>query len=221
VSKSDRFPTHPTAACAECGRAPTLRTVSGVSVPHDLPPLIPVKMLSDALAALGAYAEAPTDQALADAAEREGTVALTVRLANALYGSALGHVMSTEVTASAAGVSSGYRGEAWQAAGADPEGIAILLHYTAMRLSSDLSFIVDRLPVDLGVIGAAADAAEALTLLLEVCTVRSTTDPRAENITINLSRAQDQLAVAAERIATLFHAFKDVAAAITDAAAQN
>ncbi len=36
------------------------------------------------------------------------------------------------------------------------EAIAILLHYTAMRLSGELSAIGDRLAVDLGVLDAAA-----------------------------------------------------------------
>jgi len=40
-----------------------------------------------------------------------------------------------------------------------------------------------RLPVDLGVMGAATGAGEAQTLLLEVCTVRSTDDPRADAVT--------------------------------------
>ncbi len=187
----------------------------------ELPPLIPAKMLSDALAALGAYAEAPSEEDLARAQAAEGMVALTVRLANALYGSALAHVMSTEYTASAAGVPAAYRAAAWQAAGADAEGTAILLHYAAMRLAADLRFISERLPVDLGVMGAAAGAAEALKLLLlEVCTVRSMDDPRAENITTNLACAQDQLATAGERIATLFQAGRDVAATITKAGGQ-
>lgn len=192
----------------------------GMSAIPQLPPLIPAKMLSDALAALGAYAEAPSEQDLARAQAAEGTVGLTVRLANALYGSALAHVMSTEYTASATGVPAGYRAAAWQAAGADAEGTAILLHYTAMRLAADLRFISERLPVDLGVMGAAAGAAEALKLLLEVCTVRSMDDPRAENITTNLARAQDQLATAGERVTTLFQAGRDVAAMIIKAAGQ-
>lgn len=196
-----------------------VRTVSGMSASAP-PPLIPVEMLSAALAALGAYAQPPTERELAEARAREGAEALTARLANALYGSALAHVMATEYTAAAAGVSVGSRSAAWQAAGATAEGTAILLHYTAMRLSADLRAISERLPVDLGVMGAAAGAAEALTLLLEVCTVRSMDDPRAENITVNLSRAQDQLAVAAERIATLFQASHNVAATITKAAGQ-
>jgi hypothetical protein len=191
--------------------------VCGMSAIPELPPLIPAKMLSDALAALGAYAEAPSEEDLARAQAAEGTVALTVRLANALYGSALAHVMSTEYTESASGVPGGYRSAAWQAAGADAEGTAILLHYAAMRLAADLRFISERLPVDLGVMGAVAGAAEALKLLLEVCTVRSVDDPRAENITTNLARAQDQLATAGERIATLFQAGRDVAAMITEA----
>jgi hypothetical protein len=62
--------------------------------------------------------------------------------------------------------------------------------------------------------GAAAGAAEALKLLLEVCTVRSMDDPRADAVTTNLSRASDQLAVAAERINTLFAATRDVASII-------
>jgi len=194
--------------------------VCGMSAIPELPPLIPAKMLSDALVALGAYAEAPSEEDLARAQAAEGTVALTVRLANALYGSALAHVMSTEYTASTSGVPGGYRAAAWQAAGADAEGTAILLHYTAMRLAADLRFISERLPVDLGVMGAAAGAAEALKLLLEVCTVRSMVDPRAENITTNLARAQDQLAMAGERIATLFQAGRDVAATITEAGGQ-
>lgn len=197
-----------------------MRTVCGMSTTPQLPPLIPAKMLSDALDALGTYDQAPSAEDLARAQAAEGTVALTVRLANALYGSALAHVMSTEYTASAAEVPAGYRAAAWQAAGATGEGTAILLHYTAMRLAADLRVISERLPVDLGVMGAAVGASEALKLLLEVCTVRSMDDPRAENITTNLARAQDQLATAAERIAALFQTGRDVASIITDAAGQ-
>jgi hypothetical protein len=62
--------------------------------------------------------------------------------------------------------------------------------------------------------GAAAGAGEALKLLLEVCTVRSTDDPRAGAVTTNLSRAADQLGTAADRIDTLFAATRDVAAII-------
>jgi hypothetical protein len=63
--------------------------------------------------------------------------------------------------------------------------------------------------------GAATGAADALKLLLEVCTVRSMDDPRAGAVTTNLSRASDQLAAAAERIDTLFATTRDVAAIIS------
>jgi hypothetical protein len=139
-------------------------------------------------------------------------------MANALYGSALAHVMTAEVAASQDGVSNGYRSEAGRAAGATPEGTAVLLHYTAMRLAADLRLIAEHMPVELGVAEAAAGAAEALKLLLEITTVRSMDDPRAENITANLARAGDQLAVAADRLSALFAAGRDVAATITDAA---
>jgi hypothetical protein len=51
---------------------------------------------------------------------------------------------------------------------------------------------------------AASGAADALTLLLEVTTVRSVDDPRAGAVTTNLSRTCDQLlATAAVRITGL------------------
>jgi len=167
------------------------------------------------LAALGAYAEPPTDAQLAAAELAQGRDGLAARLANALYGAALAHVMTAEVAAQQAGAGGGYRGEAWRAAGATGEGTAILLHYTAMRLASEVRAISQRLPVDLGVMAAAAGAAEALKLLLEVCTVRSMDDPRAAAVTTNLSRASDQLAAAAGGIDTLFAAARDVATIIS------
>lgn len=179
------------------------------------PETVSVRALSDALAVLGAYAEPPTDAEMATAIEAEGKEALTARLANALYGVALAHVLSAEYIATEAGTGDGYRAEAWRAAGATSEGTAMLLHYSSMRLASDLRTISDRLPADLGVMAAAAGAAEALKLLLEVCTVRSLDDPRAAAITTNLSRAVDQLGTAADRIDNLFAAGRDVASIIT------
>ena len=179
-----------------------------------VPPISP-KALSDALAALGAYAEPPTGAQLAAAELAEGRAGLAARLANALYGAALAHVMTAEVAAEQAGAGGGYRGEAWRAAGATSEGTAILLHYTAMRLASEVRAISEQLPADLGVMSAAAGAAEALKLLLEVCTVRSMDDPRAAAVTANLARASDQLATAAERIDALFAAARDVTTIIS------
>ena len=62
--------------------------------------------------------------------------------------------------------------------------------------------------------GAAAGAAQALKLLLEISTVRSLDDPRAEQVMTNLARAQDELAIAHQRLADLFAAGRDAAALI-------
>ena len=162
-------------------------------------------MLSDALVALHAYDQPPSDADLAVAEAREGA-GLSARLANALYGCALAHVMSAAVIAAASPTSTGYRAAAWQATGGNPEGAAILLHYASMRLAADLQVIHRQRPLDLGVMGAAAGAAQALALLLEITTVRSLDDPRAEQVTTNLARAQDELAVAHQRLVDLFAA---------------
>lgn len=173
------------------------------------PPVISPRALSDALAALGAYAEAPTAAQLAAAELAEGRAALTARLANALHGAALAHVMTAEYVASEAKARSPHRRETWTGGVADTEGIAILLHYTAMRLAADLRVIYEALDVDLGVLAAAAAATDALTLLLEVTTVTSAADPRAKNVVINLDRAADLLAAAAGRVDTLLDAGRD------------
>ncbi|MGH8919550.1 MAG: hypothetical protein ACRD0H_14670 [Actinomycetes bacterium] len=122
--------------------------------------------------------------------------------------------MTAEIAAHQAGVTGGYRSAAWNAAGATGEGTAILLHYTALRLSSQVQAIDEHRRVDLAVMGAAAGAAQALALLLEVCTVGSPEDPRVDAVTTNLSRAADQLATATERIDALFVACRDVTSII-------
>lgn len=174
-------------------------------------------MLSDALAALGAYAEPPSEAEIADIEARDGVTDLRLRLANALYGSALAHVATSEQAALEEGIRQLHRNETWRACGATGEGSTIMLHYIALRLASDVGHIKDALPVDLGVMAASSAAATALSLLLETCTIRSTDDPRADSITTNLARAQDQLETAAEHIATLFAASRDVAATIMEA----
>jgi 3-dehydroquinate dehydratase len=63
----------------------------------EAPPLISPKALSDALAALGAYAEPPTAAQLAAAEFAQGRTGLVTQLSNALYGSALAHVMTAEL----------------------------------------------------------------------------------------------------------------------------
>lgn len=85
-----------------------------------------------------------------------------------------------------------------------------------MRLSSDLGGMQQRVATDLGVLGAANGASQALKLLLEVLTVRETADPRAEAITPNLAQAAEQLETAAEELRTLFAAGRDAAAILNE-----
>jgi len=155
-----------------------VRLLPTVGVVTETPPTISPKAVSDALAALGVYAEPPTDAQLVATERAEGREALMARLSNALYGCALAHLMTAEVAAEQASVSQGYRGESWRATAADAAGIAILLHYTAMQLAADLRTIEENLPVDLGVMSAAAGAAEALKLLLEVHGAQHGRSPR-------------------------------------------
>lgn len=63
---------------------------------------------------------------------------MAARLSNALYGAALARALQSEVAANGQQGSGNYRRDAWAAAGADNEGVLILLHYTALRLAFDL-----------------------------------------------------------------------------------
>ena len=74
-----------------------------------VPPISP-KALSGALAALGAYAEPPTGAQLAAAELAGGRAGLAARLASALYGAALAHVMTAEAAAEQAGAGGGVPG---------------------------------------------------------------------------------------------------------------
>ncbi|MDN5930441.1 MAG: hypothetical protein L0I24_05160, partial [Pseudonocardia sp.] len=84
-----------------------------------------------------------------------------------------------------------------------------MLHYSALRLAGELHAISRALPVDLGVMTAATAAADAAAQLLEVCTVRSTLDPRAQTMTARLAQAADQCDTASTRIREVFATARD------------
>ena len=110
----------------------------------------------------------------------------------------------------------GYRGEAWRAAGATGEGTAILLHYTAMRLASEVRAISEQAAGRLGrdeCGGRRRRGAEAAAG--GVHGAQHGRPPRAAAVTANLARASDQLATAAEGIDALFAAARDVATIIS------
>ena len=164
------------------------------------------RAVSDALAGLGAHAQPLSDAQLAVAEQAEGSAGLVARLSNALYGSALVQVRNAELAAPGVDGGRAYRHEAWAATGVTSPDGALLLHYAAARLSAELQLIKQRLAADRGTMAAASRAGEALTLLLEVCTMPSMDDPRAGMVTTNLTRAADQLVTAADRIDGLFSA---------------
>lgn len=164
------------------------------------------RAISDALAGLGTHAQPLSDAQLAVAEQAEGSAGLVARLSNALYGSALVQVRNAELAAPGGDGGRGYRHEAWAATGVtSPDGV-LLLHYAAARLSAELQSIMQQLSADHGMMAAASRAGEALTLLLEVCTMPSMDGPRAGIVTTNLTRAADQLVTAADRIDGLFAA---------------
>lgn len=90
----------------------------------------------------------------------------------------------------------------------------ILMHYTAIRLAGELSAIAERVPVELGITDAAAGAARALKLLLEICTVRRMDDPRFAHLHANLSRASVELFEAGDRLGALLSETEDAAAVL-------
>ena len=129
-----------------------LPTLCVVTEPAEAVPPISPKALSNALAALGAYAEPPTDAQLAAAERAEGRAGLAARLANALYGSALAHVMTAEVAAEQAREGGGYRAEAWRAAGATAEGTDML----AQMLEQDRAVLAGNVAEGFELLRAAA-----------------------------------------------------------------
>ena len=166
-------------------------------------PAVTVRMFADALTALGTWSSPPNERDLDTAIATFGAATLAARLANALYGSAVAHVMFAETEAVAAGATSLPRGEAWTAAGADTIGAAALLNYQAARVANDLELLTARLPMDLGYSEALAATARAFQQLIELLTITSVDDPRHLNTATNLETARQQLDTAAAGIERL------------------
>ncbi|MEV8378800.1 DUF6245 family protein [Kribbella sp. NPDC056861] len=140
-----------------------------------------------------------------------GVEVVTARLANALYKTALVHLMTVEAAGSGAPAP---RSTTRNATSPDPDGgVALeLVVYTASRLSTDLRQLDAELFTDPGVIAAATEAAAGLALLLEACTTRSPDDPHTAGSTSNLRQAADHLATAADRVNNLLTAGHDTSA---------
>ncbi|MFF4409861.1 DUF6245 family protein [Streptomyces sp. NPDC001404] len=177
-----------------------------MSNPHQTPGLAPapsVGEFSAAMAALGAYAQPPTDDELEQqAAAVGGEHVLAAVLANALYGASVGAGMLAEghMLAQGAGARemSLARSQVIKACGADGPGVVGALHWQVGQVSTFLKRMDEK---GCGpVIAAAAGAASALHALLACSAVFSPEDERAQDIPEQLLRARQELAEAAAEI---------------------
>lgn len=87
-----------------------------------------------------------------------------------------------------------------------------MMQYTAQRLGDELHAIGERLPVDIGVVGAARRATQAAALLLDMTTIDNPDDPRKVAIFTYLTHAGTLLTEAADQIASLSTTISDLAA---------
>lgn len=108
--------------------------------------------------------------------------------------------MTAESNASRPGLDTAHRREARRAIGASGQDVALMLQYTAQRLADELHTIRERLPSDIGVVGAASSAALAVALLLEVTTIEDAADPHRGAVFAHLQRAGELLTEAGSQI---------------------
>jgi hypothetical protein len=164
------------------------------------PPAPTAASISAALAALGAYATAPSEAELQrQALAVGGETVLAAVLANALYGAAIGAGMMAEGHMLEAGASSDAlelaRNQVLTASGATGPGVPGMLHWQAAQIAGPLRGWSRE--HDLGPMGGAAAAtAWALTLILEACTVTDVTDARFMGLGRTLDEATEALAAA-------------------------
>ncbi|MEV5598934.1 DUF6245 family protein [Streptomyces sp. NPDC052496] len=162
--------------------------------------------VSEALAALGAYAEPPSAGELEQqAAAAGGEHVLAAALANALYGAATGAGMLAEGHMLAAGAGgkemSLARQQILKASGAEGPGVLGVLHWQTGHVSQLLKGLDEQ---SCGpVIAAAARTASALLALLACSSVFSPEDERAGQVVAELDRARRDLAAALDELDAL------------------
>uniref|UniRef100_UPI003F4999FA DUF6245 family protein n=1 Tax=Nonomuraea sp. CA-251285 TaxID=3240002 RepID=UPI003F4999FA len=185
------------------------------------PPPPTVAALSAALAALGAYAEVPTDAELAEqAAASGGEHVLAAVLANALYGASIGagmlaegHMLSRFATegrteAGERAMTLG-REQVIKASGAEGPGVTGMLHWQAGQIAGPLRGWSKMR--DLGPMGnAMAETAWALVLLLQAATVTDPGDARFDTLGETVTEAADLLESAQARLDDLRQAARDL-----------
>lgn len=173
-----------------------------MSIPsqHPAPASAPTAAeFSAALTALGAYAQPPTADELAQQAQAVGGEhVLAAVLANALYGASIGAGMLAEGHMLDQGAGSQEmslaRQQVLKASGADGPGVMGALHWQTGHVAHLLKGM-DKEGCG-PVIAAASRTASALLALLACSTVFSAEDERAGDIPAELARARAELAEA-------------------------
>ncbi|MEU2078605.1 DUF6245 family protein [Streptomyces sp. NPDC013489] len=180
-----------------------------MSIPQQTPTPAPAPTAADlsaAMAALGAYAQVPTDAELDEqAASVGGEHVLAAVLANALYGASIGAGMLAEGHMLAQGAGgremSLARSQVIKASGADGPGVVGALHWQAGQVQQLLKAMDAK---GCGpVIAAAARASSALLALLACSSVFDVEDERAGQIPEQLERARTELAEALAEVDAL------------------
>jgi signal transduction histidine kinase len=184
--------------------------------------------ISAALAALGVYAQAPSDAELAEQAiAAGGENVLAAVLANALYGAAIGcgmlaeGVMLEQPTDRTRRLSLA-RAQALKASGAEGPGFVGAMHWQAAHIAGPLRALKDREQAPLG--QALAAVSWALVLLLQAMCLAEPAGSTAVEVTealadarAELSRAEAHLRRLDQQTAGLADELRGVIAAAQDA----
>ena len=156
--------------------------------------------ISAALAALGAYAQAPSDRELVEQAiAAGGESVLAAMLANALYGAAIGCGMLAEGRMLEQGTNTAERlslarSQALKASGAEGPGHVGAMHWQAAHVAGPLRALKDHEQAPLG--QAVAALSWALVLLLQAMCLAEPAGSTAVEVTDLLAEARAELSTA-------------------------
>jgi hypothetical protein len=159
--------------------------------------------ISAALAALGVYAQAPSDRELEEQAiAAGGENVLAAVLANALYGASIGCGMLAEgqmleQPTNRAQRLSLARAQALKASGAEGPGFVGAMHWQAAHIAGPLRALEDHEQMPLG--QALAAVSWALVLLLEAMCLAEPAGSAADEVTKALADARAELRTAEAR----------------------
>ncbi len=171
--------------------------------------------ISAALAALGVYAEVPSERDLAEQALAVGGESvLAAMLANALFGAAIGLGMLAEGRMLEPGVKAGERlslarAQAFRASGAEGPGFVGVLHWQPARLAWPLRPLKAAEQAPLG--RALAACSWALVSMLQAMAMAEPSGSRADEVTDALATAREELAAAQQHLDALDQQMTDLA----------